>query len=63
MGVMKMGNTVPRVGFEPTPLAFWASVLPLHQVGSLTPQLYPYTAGEMDCSTAKCYSRDQDSYP
>ena len=22
-----------------------------------------YTAGEMDCSAAKCYSRDRDSYP
>ena len=28
MGVMKMGNTVPRAGLEP-------SVLPLHHVGSL----------------------------
>ena len=33
VGVMKMGNTVPRVGLEPTSLAFWASVLPLHHVG------------------------------
>ena len=32
MGVMKMGNTVPRVGLEPTSLAFWASVLSLHHV-------------------------------
>ena len=30
MGVMKMGNTVPRGGLEPTSLAFWASVLPFH---------------------------------
>ena len=30
MGVMKIGNTVPRVGLEPTSLAFWAIVLPLH---------------------------------
>ena len=33
MGVMKMGNIVPRAGLEPTPLAFWASVLPLHHIG------------------------------
>ena len=35
MGVTKMGNTVPRAGLEPTSLAFQASVLPLHHVGSL----------------------------
>ena len=28
MGAMQMGNIVPRVGIEPTPLAFHASVLP-----------------------------------
>ena len=33
MGVTTMGNTVPRVGFEPTSLAFRASVLPLHHIG------------------------------
>ena len=33
MGVMKMGTTVPRVGLEPTFLAFQASVLPLHHAG------------------------------
>ena len=33
MGVMTMGNTVPRAGLEPISLAFWASVLPLHHVG------------------------------
>ena len=27
---MKMGNNVPRAGFEPTSLAFRANVLPLH---------------------------------
>ena len=27
MGVMKMGNMVPRGGFEPTSFEFWASVL------------------------------------
>ena len=30
---MKMGIIVPRAGLEPTALAFWASVLPLHHVG------------------------------
>ena len=33
MGVMKMGNIVPRVGLEPISLAFRTSVLPLHNVG------------------------------
>ena len=41
VGVMKIGNIVPRAGLEPTSLAFWASVLPLHHVGSLTSPLYP----------------------
>ena len=27
VGEMKMGNIVPKAGFEPTSLAFWASVL------------------------------------
>ena len=42
VGVMKIGNTVPRAGLETTLLAFWASVLPLHHVGSLMSQLYPH---------------------
>ena len=33
--VMKMGNIVPQVGIKHTSLVFWASVLPLHHVGSL----------------------------
>ena len=37
---MKIGNTVPRLGLEPTSLAFWASVLPLHHVGALMSPLY-----------------------
>ena len=41
MGVMKMGNTVSRVGLEPTYLAFQASVLPFHCIGSLLSPLYP----------------------
>ena len=32
MGVMKMGNIVPRVGHEPTSLGFWATVLPLRHI-------------------------------
>ena len=35
MGVMKMGNTVPRAGIELTPVAFWASVL------TITPHRLP----------------------
>ena len=41
VGGMKMENIVPRVGIEPTSLAFWASELPLHHVGSLMSPLYP----------------------
>ena len=33
MGVIKMGNTVPRVGLKPTSSALWASVLLLHHAG------------------------------
>ena len=33
VGAMKMGNIVPR--------AFWASVLPLHHIGTLMSPLYP----------------------
>ena len=41
MGVMKMGNIVPRVEIKLTSLAFQASLLPLHHVGSLMLSLYP----------------------
>ena len=45
VGVMKMGNIVSRVGIEPTSLAFWAIVLPLHHVGSMMlPRLLVYAA-------------------
>ena len=33
MGVVKMGNILPRVRLERTSRAFWASVLPLQHVG------------------------------
>ena len=36
-----MGNTVPRAGIELTSLALWASVLPLHDIGSRMSPLYP----------------------
>ena len=45
MGVMKMGNTMPGAGLEPTSLAFWASVLPLHHIGSQMSPLYPCPPG------------------
>ena len=35
VGVMKMGNMVPRAGIEPTSLAFWASVL------TISPSRFP----------------------
>ena len=43
VGVMKMGNNVPRAGLEATSLAFWASVLELHHVGfsDVTTSLMP----------------------
>ena len=41
MGVMKMGNSVLRAGIKPTSLAFGATVLPFHHVGSLMSPLYP----------------------
>ena len=34
MGVMKMGNIVPRAGIKPIYLAFRASVLPSHHIVS-----------------------------
>ena len=40
VGVTKMGNILPRAGIKPTYLAFGASVLPLHHVGSLMSPQY-----------------------
>ena len=40
VGVMKIGNIVPRTGIELTSLAFRASVLSLHHVSSLMSLLY-----------------------
>ena len=42
MGVMKMGNIVPKAGIEPITLVLQPSVLPLHHVGSLMSPLYPH---------------------
>ena len=41
MGVMNMGNIVPRVGFEPTTLACQVSVLPLPHADTVRSPLYP----------------------
>ena len=41
VGVTKMGTTMPRTGIEPTSLPFRASVVPLHNEGSLLSPLYP----------------------
>ena len=41
MGVTKMGNIVPKAGLYPTSLAFRASILPLHHVGSVMSPLHP----------------------
>ena len=40
MGVMKIGNTVPRVGLKPTSLAFRSRVLPSHHIGFLMSPVY-----------------------
>ena len=41
VGVIKIESIVLRVGIKPTSLAFQASVLPFHHVGSLMSPLYP----------------------
>ena len=38
---MKMGNSAPREEIKSTSLAFRASMLPLHHVGSLMSPIYP----------------------
>ena len=42
IGVTKMRNSVIRAGLKPTSLVFRASVLPLHQAGTLMSPLYPH---------------------
>ena len=55
VGETNMGNTVPRAGLEPTSLAFLASVLPLHQLGSLMSPLYPHLpAYAAHCLRGQC---------
>ena len=55
MGMMKMGNIMPRVGFKPTSLAFKASVLTLHHIGSLMLPLYPHlTVYAAHCLRGQC---------
>ena len=41
VGVLKMGNTVPRVGLKPTSLIFQVSVLPWDHIGSIISLLNP----------------------
>ena len=41
MGMMKLGNIVPRGGIEPTYLSLWASVLTITPLGFLIPTSYP----------------------
>ena len=41
VGVMEMGNIVPRAGIKPTSLVFRANVRQLHHLGSLMPPIYP----------------------
>ena len=57
VGVMKMGNIVPRMGREPTSLAFRAIVLLLHHIGSLMSPLcpcLPCLSGQCRLLTALC---------
>ena len=42
VGVVKMGNSVPRAGLESTSLAFQASMVPFHYACSLMSPLYPH---------------------
>ena len=56
---MKMRNTVPRVGFKPTSLAFQASMLPLHHIRALISPLYPYPPVHV----ALCLSADYYTHP
>ena len=53
VGVTKMGDIVPRVGIEPTSLAFQASVLPLHHIGSLMSPLFPRPHAHL-CRRSQC---------
>ena len=52
LGVMKIGNIVPRAGIEPTFLAFRASVLLLHHIGSPMSPCLPVYAGP--CLRRQC---------
>ena len=55
MGVIKMGNIVPRVGVRPTSLAFQIRVLPLHHIGSLISPLYLYlSVYAVPCLIGQC---------
>ena len=44
MGVLKVGNTVPRAEIEPTSLAFRVSVLPIHHIGYLMSSIRPHSS-------------------
>ena len=48
VGVMKIGNIVPRAGIEPTPRAFQASVLRYHHIGIVV------TSGSLTVYGAHC---------
>ena len=55
MGVMKMGNNLPRAGLKPTFLAFQASVLPLQHISSMISLLYPHPpVYAVPCLTGQC---------
>ena len=56
-GVMKMGNNVPRAGLKPISLAFRASVLPLHHIGSLMSS--PYICASEVSADYKTYVKDK----
>ena len=54
MCVLKIGNTVPRVGVEPTYVALWASVLPLHYIPLLSPLCPRPPVYAAPCLTGQC---------
>ena len=61
MGVTKMGNIVPRVGIEPTSLAFQASVLPFHHISSLLSLLYPCMSPDPVCLDSQPIEADKQN--
>ena len=61
--VVNMTHIVPTAGIIPTSLAFWASVLPYHHIGSLMSLLYPHNTHLSMQFLALKVSGDYYTYP